>query len=177
MNMRQKKGVSPIIATVLLIILTLVAVSILAVFVVRFVRDGLSSDDCYKILNKVKLEEDSEYHCSYNNGTDKRTGFSVRIDSDDVAGFSALLSSGGSANSHRIELNGSDPLVRMLDRNFGEQFDVPTSGGVRTYVAKDLYSSVEISAILKSGKVCETHEKIEPINCINQNVITNLFKY
>ena len=50
----DKRGVSPVIATVLLLVLTLVAVSILSVFVIPFVKNSLSGgEDCVKTLGDI----------------------------------------------------------------------------------------------------------------------------
>jgi flagellin-like protein len=174
----NKRGVSPVIATVLLVLLTIVAVGILATFVVRFVNDNVKdSDECFKVLGKISFDEGSAYNCNYKNATGSRTGFSVRIDNDEIAAFKLILSQQGSANSYSIEQNSTSPYVRMLDANFTQNLDVPTRGGVRTYVANGLYERVEVNAVLKNGKVCDTRQKLEENTCVDQGIIDKLFSY
>src|SRR3989344_8034348 len=118
--MKGKRGVSPVIATVLLLVLTIVAVSILAVFIIPFVKNSLgTSKGCFDVLGDIKFDAESRYNCNYQNASGARSGFSVRIDSDEIVGFSLTLFQQGSANSYRIE-NGTTDLsvvrtIRMLN--------------------------------------------------------------
>lgn len=176
-SMHTRKGVSPIIATVLLVILTLVAVSILAVFVIRFVNDSVKgSDECFKVLGKVKFD-DTLYNCNFANASMARTGFSVRIDSDQALGIKVAFTKAGSTNSFSIENGTSMETIRMLNGNFNTPLEVPARGGVRTYVTNDNYDRVEISAILKSGMVCDTRETVTISPCSDPSVVSKITEH
>ena len=173
---------SPVIATVLLLILTIVAVSILAVFIIPFVKDSLGgSKGCFDVLGDIRFDSESRYACSYGNATGNMTGFSVRVDSEEIIGFSLTLFKQGSANSYRIENGTTAPNVvgsiRMLDENFNEPITVPTSGGLRTYVAKGIFERAEINPILRSGKQCNAQEAITFETCTDRTAIDALFRY
>src|SRR3989338_10748179 len=95
---RGRKGVSPVIATVLLLVLTLVAVSILSVFVIPFVKQSLEGGkECVSALGGISINEETGYLCnvdgatSANGNPEYRTAFSVRIDDDNIVGFKANL--------------------------------------------------------------------------------------
>jgi flagellin-like protein len=169
-----KRGVSPVIATVLLVVITLVAVAILASFVIPFVKKNLGSQECFDVLGHLKFES-SNYVC-YLSGTDNRTGFSVRADDDNLIGFRAIFYAGGSSEPAEI-LNGTDgttlnPQVFMLG---GSSFlAMPQKGGVRTYVVHGVYEKVELYPILKSGTTCDQSDSIELSRCLDSDVITAL---
>ena len=169
--MHSKKGVSPVIATVLLLVLTLVIVSILSVFVIPFVKKSLDgSKDCVDVLGGIRFDDGSAYNCKITN----RTGFSVRIDNPIIVGFKLSLYAQGVANPYRIENGSSFSVLRMLNGNFNAPLEVPIEGGLRTYVANGAYDRIEVNPILKNGKVCDAREQIELQTCTDQNVVARL---
>jgi len=181
----KKKGVSPVIATVLLLVLTIVAISILAVFIIPFVKNSLgSSKGCFDVLGDIKFDAEGRYNCHAQStsplGT-LRTGFSVRIDSDEIVGFSLTLFQQGSANSFRIENGTTDPdvvsVLRMLTADFNKPLIVPIKGGVRTYVAKGAFERAEVNPILSNGKTCDAQETIVLNPCTDSEAISALLAY
>ncbi len=172
-----KKGVSPVIATVLLLVLTIVAVSILAAFVVPFVNNSLkNSKECFNELANIRFDDKTGYNCHATNALEeKRTGFSVRIDGTEIVGFQVTLFSQGIANSYRIEKDAKSSLIRMLDKNFETELEVPDRGGLRTYVADGEYVLIDANPLLRNGALCDTGETIEIDSCLDQNVIDKLF--
>ncbi|HIG52269.1 TPA: type IV pilin [Candidatus Pacearchaeota archaeon] len=70
-----KKGVSPVVATVLIITLTVVTIGIIAPTVIKFTNENLDkSKECFDIMEDIKLE-DLGYTCT----TNGETSFSFRI--------------------------------------------------------------------------------------------------
>ena len=177
-GMVMRKGVSPVIATVLLVVLTLVAVGILAAFLIPFVNDSFKdSKECFDVLGKVKFDMDSPYNCRVNGatgGTASATGFSVRMDTDQVFALKAVFTKSGRGNTYDIENGTVTEGIRMLNGAVGGNLEVPFKGGVRTYVANDWYDRVEISAVLKSGAVCDMREKLTVNDCVDPTVANEL---
>ncbi len=172
-----KKGVSPVIATVLLIVITLVAVSLVAVFVVPFVDKNLKgSKDCFAVMDDIKLT-DVGYTCSNAAFKGGRTGFSVQINDDDIVGFKAILFKEGIANSYTIENGSNLTNIRMLSKNFPIGLETPSTGGVRTYVAIGAYNKVEVNPILRDGRVCDAKESIEVTKCSDPVIIEEITEY
>ena len=174
--LKGKRGVSPVIATVLLVVITLVAVAILAAFVIPFVKKNLGSQDCFNVLGHLKFE-DSAYVCS-TQGAANRTGFSVRVDDDSVVGFRVILYAGGSSEPVEItnDTDGSilNPQVFMLGKA-SNSLVMPQRGGVRTYVAHGVYENIELYPILKSGTTCDQSDSIKDIKrCLDTGIITAL---
>jgi flagellin-like protein len=168
----KKKGVSPIIATVLLLVLTLVAVSILSVFIIPFVKNSLDgSKECVNVIGKIRFDDGSAYNCH----TDTRTAFSVRIDSNDIVGFKLSLYTQGVANPYTIENASIHSVLRMLSSTaFNTPLEVPLEGGLRTYVANAAYQRIEVNPILKNGKICDAREQIEVQSCTDQTIIARI---
>ncbi len=173
--MLQKRGVSPVIATVLLVVITLVAIGILAAFVIPFVNKSLSNEDCFNILGNLKFE-DSSYSC-YVNDNPGRTGFSIRVDNKDIVGFKTVFYSGGSSEPVEI-INSTDgtalsPEVRMLGNS--TNLVLPKTGGVRTYVVHGIYEKIELYPILSSGTTCDQSDILEDITrCLDSGIVGQL---
>jgi len=166
----KKRGLSPVIAVVLLVLITVIAAGIIVGFVVPFVRDvPEEAGKCFKVLGDLVFDE-TPYNCfnSSANFAEGRTGFSVRIDNDDIIGFRVSLQSTGSSNAVEIEqdVQGDElsPMIRMLLSDFGI-LEVPGKGEVRTYVAKGLFDKAEIFPILKDGGKCDIADDIRFSQC------------
>lgn len=178
--MYARKGVSPIIATVLLVILTLVAIGILAAFVIPFVNDSFKgSKECFEVLGKVKFDSQSLYNCRVVGavGAPSRTGFSVRMDTGEAFALKVVLTKNGRGDTYPIENGTASASIHMLGAPLGQPLEVPFKGGVRTYVANDWYDRVEINAVLKSGKVCETREVLTLSDCADPTIVAALTAY
>ena len=172
----NRKGVSPIVATVLILLITIVAASLISVFVIPFVKEGLSGgEDCFKVLGDLKFDE-QPYNCNYFNNTASRTGFSVRLDDENIKGFKVTLGKDGSADPYEITDGGTDPLLTMLDpsNDFGDPLDFPSRGGVRTYVANGTFDRVNLFPILENGRLCEESDSIELVTCVGMDIINDL---
>lgn len=180
--MKTKKGISPVIATVLLLLLTIVSVSILTYFVVPFLNGNLKgSGDCFDLLNKVELEENA-YTCytyTANGGTQGRTAFSLRVDYEQPIQVKVLLYKPGRTTADNMILrDGTNySTLRMLGEGFSQAIDLPFKGAVRTYVVSDVYEQIEINPVLSSGKVCNEQRSIRLQPCTSPTVIRNLTIY
>ena len=175
-----KRGLSPIIATVLLIVLTLAAVSILSAFLIPFIRDGLnSSKSCVGGIGKINFDADSGYNCRFRGDTNKpaRTGFSVNILSEEIKGFKVGLFSSGSSDVYEIKDFVSLAKIRMLNKDFNQALEVPESGETRTYVAQGDFDKIIIYPIFSDGSSCNTQEEIVIDECNLPDIISSLVEH
>ncbi|MCH7568907.1 MAG: type IV pilin N-terminal domain-containing protein [Nanoarchaeota archaeon] len=164
----KKRGVSPVVATVLLLLITIIAVSLVAIFVVPFVKKTLTgSEECFGILGSLSFD-DSPYNCFVENN---RTGFSIRIDSENIIGFKVALFEMGTSNAYEIFNETNLSNIRMLDGNFSELLELPRKGGVRTYVADGVFKRIEINPLLGSGKICGEADNIRINKCLDSDII------
>lgn len=166
----HKRGLSPVIATVLLLIITFVAVAILATYIIPFITGSLKdSGSCYKVLNGLTFSE-TGYNCVANDvdAAKERTGFSVRVDNENIVGFKVNLYSQGQSEVREI-MNGTQAnSIVML--NGGALLEMPQTGGVLTYVATDnMYERIELNPILRSGMVCGVSDTLHDISpCLDE---------
>src|SRR3989344_821218 len=115
-----KRGVSPVVATVLLLVITVVIASIIFAFVVPFVNKSLgNSKVCLNVLDGVEFPE-SKFNCY--------------VDYHD---------SNNNSDVKNIQLGLSDDSLRMVGVNYNSPLDFPSTGGQRTYVTNINYSRAE----------------------------------
>jgi len=174
MNFKNsKKALSPIVATILLVLLTFSTVVIIAKFIIPLVTRNLNSgSECFSFSDYFYFEKEFGYNCYQDIDGAWLTAVSVGAtaaedeDSSQVAGFQLGFTKEG--DSIGIEVKEgyavSDDVggIRMLDRSM-TKIEIPKSGEVRTYVYKSnlLYSNVNVYPVLKSGRVCDKTDTIK----------------
>ncbi|MFH1710725.1 MAG: archaellin/type IV pilin N-terminal domain-containing protein [Nanoarchaeota archaeon] len=154
--MKNKQGISGVIATVLLIMLTVGVASILFVFIVPWITSLLDNAKiCNDMQESVTIVE-GKYTC-YNSTYTKvmikiNEGKEVEVDS-----FSVSLASSGSAKRYDIKngvsINSGGVIVSMF--NGSTKLAVPDVGGAETYVFNFKAESVDVAPVLASGKTCD----------------------
>lgn len=162
----NKRGVSPVIATVLLLVLTIVIGGVIFSVVIPFVKDSLgNSKVCLEALESVEFAE-SKFNC-YKQTAPYDTGFSIKLNKDGITGFRvALIDSNGNSDVKDIKPSPAQPPegIRMVGGS-NVAFSFPSVGGQRSYVANKQYSRAEISPIVQSGKICAVADVVEFTPC------------
>lgn len=133
-NRRQKnrRGLSSVVATVILIGLVISAVAIVWAVVTNLVEDEIKgSESCFGIFDKVTIE--NSYTCY--NSTSKELQFSINIGDIEVEEILIAVSSVGTANSFRLS-NGTQKsyLKNYLDVSYGGSLQFPGKNAGRSYV-------------------------------------------
>src|SRR3989338_6569421 len=59
----SKRSQSQIIATILLILISIAVIGIIANFSLDFVRDEISESDCFDVIDEVKIRNNPDYTC------------------------------------------------------------------------------------------------------------------
>ena len=94
----NKLGLSTVIATVLILMLTIVAVAVLANFLIPFVKNSLQkSTECLDVQDKYSFEEREGLNCVSNMGEiilAVRADGAMSVD-DKTDGFDLVLSGNG----------------------------------------------------------------------------------
>ncbi len=181
--MIKKRGISPVIATVLLIVLTISAIVLIAQFLIPFIRDNLKkSSECVPYQDHFNFEEkfdtpqgEVRYNCYDSKGL---YGASVRASTlnnasdNTVVGFdlifiredSSIIASARSGANTDSEEGG----IRML-RIATTNIRIPSQGEVQTYVvngsSEEIYTRAEIYPVLKNNRVCERSDSITLTPC------------
>jgi flagellin-like protein len=153
----MKKGISPVIATILLVVISVVAVMIIAGIVIPFVRDSPDrAKKCFEAVEAVEIVS-SEYTCYYNISTIRMFNISVKRKMKDVEleGFILAVSGGGEGETFEIK-EGTVENVRMI--NGSSILIIPARGETKTYSMNSSLTVIdyaEIAPILKGGDVCD----------------------
>src|SRR3989338_4613044 len=147
----KKRGVSTIIATVLIILLTIAAAALLAQFIVPYVKDSLSgSTECLNYRDYFQFKEKAgnnkeNYNCYQLSGSSELTKFygasisAVGNDSSlDIKGFNLVfIKSDGSTKPVRVieegkARSGSEEGIKNLDPS-SSNLKIPKTGETYTY--------------------------------------------
>jgi len=163
-----KKGISNVIATVLMLLLTIVAVVIISTFVIPLVKENLTqSTECLNYRGYFIFNEDFDFNCwdgeNYNFTVETKS-VEVNVGAG-VSGFNLVLSGGGSSDVIEIEEGSIINGLSML--NGSSIIEIPAPGEMRTYgynPAGKVYEKMSLNVRLKSGRVCE--EKSDSINLV-----------
>lgn len=163
----KKRGVSTVVATVSLLLLTIVAVALLYSFVVPFVRENLDeSTECLAYSEYFVFSEKFDFNCYKTEGGRKLYQVSVGAKNvenkigQEVGGFELVFY--GDDKSTVVDVNGGEvPLgpaenrIYMLGKPL-ESIKIPQPGETRTYEynTTEWYSEAEIYVKLKTGRIC-----------------------
>ena len=123
---KYKRAVSSVIASVLLILITIAATSVLAFIIIPFVRNSLNEGtNCFQVIDKIEIiNEASCYTLSPETSKVK-----VKAGNINLEGIYLVIEKDGDEVSYEITNNSI-----VNDINNREALKLPTSGGgERTY--------------------------------------------
>lgn len=154
-GIRRKKGISEVIVTVLLILLSVAAVSILAIFLLPFVRNNLEkSGSCVDVLNKITISQDSSCYFATN------TTIRVQFHDINVSGFYIVLENESSSKNY--QLRSGETYQFLLSGNPVKMPD--PNGGERGYLFNVSAREASVGAITKTG-LCDVSDSIQLNPC------------
>ncbi|MDP1695840.1 MAG: type IV pilin [archaeon] len=176
----QKKGVSPIVAEVLLVLLTIAAVAVVATFVVNFVGPTLTkSTECASYKDYFSFKEEFEvggeifrYNCQKGNlvGASIKAGIK---DDGKIIGFSLVFTDKEGITKVAVVNETTIPScdeggIKMLGESCSSPIKVPKEGNSYTYVYKNAdktFKTAEVYPMLSNGRLCDKSDSIELIGC------------
>lgn len=181
----NKRGLSPVVATILLVLLTFSAVVIVAKFIVPLVSKNLEGgSECFAYSDYFYFERDFGYNCYKSEDNNWLIAVSIGAAaaeedvSSEIAGFQLGFTREGESIGVEVEegqaTSSEEGGIRMLNDSL-ESIEIPDSGEVRTYVYNSniLYTQVHAYPVLKSKRVCDRTDtiKIEGEICDNDRTI------
>tara|TARA_Y100000310_G_scaffold258024_1_gene266263 strand:+ start:256 stop:801 length:546 start_codon:yes stop_codon:yes gene_type:complete len=174
----NKKGVSAVIATVMLIMITVIAAGLIFSFVIPFVNQQTEeASDCFGVFGGLEFGE-TAYNCYVEAGPCGEsgdstcyngTGFSIEVTKEGVAGLKVALIKGGSSEIFEIEDGSSSGGLEMLTS--GDNITIPSVGEMRTYIVGDIYETAKVSAVLENGKTCEAADNLIFRECLGDYAV------
>lgn len=162
MNRLNKKAVSAVVATVLIIMITVAAVGIIWAAIIPMVRDSLNKGTiCNDALSDISLVADKGYTCiNASNGNlslQIKKGPNSKVE---LVAIQALVFVGGDSYSVRVEKNNSDSTKNVSGT-------LPGNNVERTvYIWGTDYrnaTAVKIAPIVTVGKTEETCEATQEV--------------
>jgi flagellin-like protein len=154
--MKNKKGISAIVATVLIILITVAAVTIIWAAIIPMISNQLESGTtCLDAVSQVQLV-DQGYTCRNPNNVSLQIKHGAK--SFDLADVQVLLSSGGTTVSY--DLTNSSTTLSPANMNVS---NIPGSNEEKVFVINTsnvpgTVDSVSIAPIVKVGNTQETCE-------------------
>lgn len=177
-----KRGLSTVVATVLIILVTIVVTGIIAEVVINFTNDELKkSKECLDYREYFTFDENLGYTCTDKRNSGVYHGFSIHANvgeqdlSTAIGGFNVVLTK--DASSKVIEIKKGQ--VRNYNAGgvwmFGtpENMILPVNGEVITYVYNATpieYTKAEVYPVLSSGRICELSDSIRFQPCGGLNL-------
>jgi len=162
----KKRGLSTIVSTLILVMLTLAAATLVWVVAKNLINDNLSdAESCFGIFDKVNIN--TEYTC-YNSSSDE-LWFSIDVKDAEVDKILVGLGNLGGAKSFELERQPTSyPNVRLFGGSYGAMISAPDPNSALTYIINTTgmgvggASRIEISPIV-GGKQCEATDTVSEI--------------
>ncbi|MFH1918244.1 MAG: hypothetical protein ABIJ14_04055 [Nanoarchaeota archaeon] len=163
----QRKAQAQVISTILLILLAVTVAGIIMAFVIPFVRNQLSSSDCFDVADKLEITNNQQYTCYNNtdsNPTNRRMLVQVHLkDTDQIKGFTIELG-GASTTTHNIKDGPAPTGVTMYDGS--SILNIPSQNQERTYKIESTTKPqlIRIYPIIEGDKTCGESSSITTVN-------------
>jgi hypothetical protein len=165
----EKRGVSDVVTSVMLVLLTVVAVSILAAVIIPYVRNSLNaSTACLDYGDYFKFEGSSPFNCYEKTGNEYAYKISVGANGENktaekIAGFNLVFYT--SAGSTKVEIkSGISPGIKMLSGE--EAISIPNPGEWKTYVYSGSAGVTKAEVYpLVGERICGISDTINIIEC------------
>lgn len=163
-KMINKKGMSTIIVTLLLVMFSIVLIGVVFGFLRGTINKQMStSGSCFGNYGQVTLN--SKYSC-YENSSSSYVQFSINVGDVDIEGISVSISS--VAGSHSFIINNTKSVSGLTNYNGGTATLPDKNSGITykyTWTDSNAPESIEISPII-SGTICPSSSSIPSLsNC------------
>jgi FlaG/FlaF family flagellin (archaellin) len=128
----KNKGLSSVIASILLVLITIAMIIILSNILIPFVKDSLSKSSECKFYEESYVF-DSSFNLNCKNGS--QYIFSIENKNGDVNGFDILLVSDDVKKKYSVRMNSSSDGIKMI--NGDNVLNVPKKGEIESYNIND----------------------------------------
>lgn len=169
----KKRGLSAVVATVLLILLSVSAIVIVAGFIIPFVKKSLEGTNCFEYRDYFKFDESFGFDCYSENGGVYNYMLTVKPRADNTGAESIIgfglkfMAEGGGTTANFIGGAAPSGSIKMFN---GGNIIIPVSGGAYStltynYTAGSKYTRVEIYPILKENRICDVSDSTKLKEC------------
>lgn len=183
---KEKKGVSAVVATVLIILLTLVVIGIVANYVIPFVKKSLEGTECFKFRDYFKFDESFNLNCYKDAAGSKEYIVSVRAngeveDANKVIGFELKFLGEGTGVPVSVRDSsaiGSIPNFKAYNdvKDDDNTFAIPSLKSAKdaersysvlsyVYTVNNNFDKVEAYPVIEGGEICKRSDLINLKRC------------
>lgn len=168
---KNKKALSTVIATVLLILLVLVTTTMVWVSVRNFIKPQMEKQKCFDVESSNKITLNDYYTC-YNFTNNNEVQFSISMADVEIDSLVVTILVGGNSRSFTLTNNYTTPEdLKPYRGNYGDQLKLPGKNEGKTYVARGFETStgkvdwIKIAPVL-GDKQCGPSDEIYQVeNC------------
>jgi len=161
----NKKAVSEIVSTVLLILITIIAISIVSVFLIPMLKNKLNEGSgCFDVLNSLEIQS-----ACYNDANEVEIG--IMSKSNKLAGVAVVISTSSSSKRFDIINNTANENIKSYNGEYNQALLLPGENEFTTYIIKTSFtefSKVEIAPLVSTGqktKTCEISDSLSLVEC------------
>ena len=162
--MKNKRGISQIVAVVLIIIITISTFSIIASFTLSFVKNNLEkAKTCEFNKEYLKINDLLDFNCyDESEGVYK---ISIESASEDLEGFNIIFIKGTQRETINVKSgNPPDTEFTMLD---GSTIEIPEEGETLTYKysSTEDYDSIKVYPTISNNVNCDFPAEKNLVKC------------
>lgn len=158
----NRRGVSGIVATVIMIALVIAIATILWVVINNLLKEQISSSEsCFGNFGEVSLNKQYTCHDSGSN----EIQFAINIGNIDIGSVLVSVLGESGTKSFEVKNNATYSYVKMYNGNYGESLQLPEENSGLTYVINLVGIGIEDATSIKiapiiNGNQCEVSDSI-----------------
>ncbi len=156
---------SEVISTILLVLIAIVAITTVSMFIINFVNSQIEKSKCVELFNPpiIEIRNNPSYTCYDDNANVMRVQVHFSETRSLLDGFVITL---GGADSQTYKILNNTLVDGVNMGSGGATLVLPADNTEKTYniTSQTPPENLEIYPVLKGGRVCESSNKISPIN-------------
>jgi len=164
-RLKNKKALSTVVETVLLVLISVMAVVLVSAIIIPMIREKLDvKAECYKLIgDKQSISfSESSYTC-YNVST---TYLYIKVNNGDFELGGIRISVGNENEENAFDMiNGTINNNINVSGRSDNLMILPNNGGAKTYATKGIFTRASISPMTKNGNICEIADEVKISKC------------
>ncbi len=161
---KSKRSQSQIIATILLILITISAAAIIGTFATGFVKDKLEETNCFDVANQLEISNNLQYTCY--DQINNNMFIQIHLLDADIEGF-VIEIGGASTTTYTIKEGTAIPQIGMYGQAKNSPLELPGKNEEKTYnITSEKPEIIAVYPVIEDGKICDESDSItNPIDC------------
>lgn len=164
---KNKKALSTVVETVLLVLISVMAVILVSVVIIPMIKEKLETRaECFKLSGDVQSVYFSESSYTCNNQSASNTSLYIKVNNGDFELGGIRISVGNENEETSFEMiNGTINTNVRIKGNGDGLMILPNKGGAKTYMVYGNFTRATISPMTKNGYTCEMTDEVKIGKC------------